>query len=78
MTTYQEFEAQSRRMLAEPIYEAGYRDGLAGTTSRRHDVLPLERAAWVDGLRDGVAESEQARQSIVDWMTRSRRRVGGA
>ena len=78
MTTYDEFEAQSKRMLTEPIFEAGYRDGLAGTTSRRHYVVPLERAAWVDGLRDGAAESNQTRQSIVDWMTRSRRRVGNA
>jgi hypothetical protein len=75
---YDEFEAQSKRMLTEPIYEAGYRDGLAGTTSNRHDVFPLDRTAWVDGLRGAAAESKQTRQSIVDWMTRSRRLVRDA
>jgi hypothetical protein len=78
VTTYDELEAQARRMLTDPIYKAGYREGLAGTTPGCDDILLLERAAWVDGLRDGAAEANETRQSIMEWMTRSRRRVGDA
>ena len=78
MTTYDELEAQANRMATDPIYKSGYREGLAGTTLGRDDVVSLERAAWVDRVRDGAAEANQTRQSIAEWTVRSRRPVGDA
>ena len=70
--TFEHFDQQLRRLAEDPIYGAGYQHGLTGLPSRRHYTFPLDRIAWADGLRDGVAEALHKGAALADWNSRSR------
>ena len=58
--TNEESGAHLYRMCADASYRAGYRSGLAGTTTPRNISAHLEPVGWTHGWRAGVTEAATA------------------
>ncbi len=71
MTTYAKFEERANRMNSDPIYSAGFKQGLTGKPTPKHYIFALDRTSWADGVRDGATESKRTGDAIKDWMSRS-------